>query len=221
MVKVNLLPPEIAERQRAKRITRLSLALVAVWIFVLGGVYMLKLSDVAAAAEALDKAQAEVVTLESELATLEPFRQLAEQLDTHNTLLASAMEKEISWARVLNDLSLAFPANASLTSLTASVLAEAEGEAATTTTVGGAPDFGAEVAELGFTGYSVERYAPGVESVLVDFAQARGFFHSHLAAANEAEIGETEVTDFNGSVELNRRAYTNRYVDGLPQEVAP
>ncbi|MGI8575665.1 MAG: PilN domain-containing protein [Egibacteraceae bacterium] len=220
MVKVNLLPPEIAERQRAKKITTLSVALVAVWIFVLGGLYMLKLSDVAAAAETRDQAQAEVVELQAELATLEPVRQLAERLDTHNTLLASAMANEISWARVLNDLSLAFPANASLTSLTASVQAEAEGEVAAAP-VEGAPDFGAEVAQLGFTGYSVERYAPGVESVLVDFAEARGFFHSYLAAANEAEIGETEVTDFNGSVELNRKAYTNRYADGLPPEVAP
>lgn len=74
------------------------------------------------------------------------------------------------------------------------------------------------VAELTFSGYTVTEFAPGVAEVLSNFADAEGFFDAYLATAAEEERGGTLVTKFEGSVDLDERAYTRRYDDGMPEE---
>lgn len=210
--RVNLLPPEIAERAAARRIRTYSVLGVVVFAVLLGGLYVLKLGAVEQARSERDDAQMRVVQLEQRIAALDEYRVLAERLDNGNALLTAAMADEISWARVLNDLSLAFPNSASLETLTAEMVdAEppAEGEL-----VDGQP-----VGSVVFTGYSVERFAPGVESVLVDFEDAQGFFNSYFTNAAKDERGDTEVTSFNSYVRLDDAARTDRYADGLPEEV--
>lgn len=219
-VRVNLLPREIFERARARRVTQSTIGAVVLFVGVLGILYMLKLADVRSAEQARDDARVEVALLQDELAELDEYRVLAEQLETRNTLLASSMETEISFSRVLNDLSLAFPSNASLQTLTMEAT-DAEGAEATQPPEDGAIDFGEAVAKTTFTGYSVERFAPGVETVLLDFDRTRAFFNAFLTTAAQDELGSTEVTNFNGSVTLDRDAYTGRYRDGLPPEATP
>lgn len=209
--KVNLLPPEIAQRRRQRRTARLTALGVVVWMALLGGLFVYKTGEVAEAELARDAAQAEVATLQTQVAALGEFQQLALQLDARSQLLAAAMTDEISWARVLNDLSLAFPGDASMTTLTASLTPPAEaapGEIVLDTSLG----------DLAFTGYSVDELAPGVEGVLIEFANARGFVNTYLNTATESELGSTEVTDFNGLVQLDEAARTGRYDDGLPTE---
>lgn len=189
---------------------------MALFAAVLAAGYALRLAEVARAEETRDEAQAEVAALESELARLDEYAKLAERLDNRNTLLASAMEKEIAFSHVLNDLSLAFPANASLQTLTITATQDADLAAQT-----GEIDFGQSVASAEFSGYSVERYAPGVETVLLDVDRTPAFFNPFLTTASRSEIGETEVTNFNGSVLLDSDAYTGRYAEGVPPEDTP
>lgn len=212
-VRVNLLPREIEVRRRERRITGITAVVVVLFLLLLGGLYMLKLGEVREAEQERDDVQAEVAQLQAEVARLEQFRQLANQLEARNALLATAMEREISFSRVLNDLSLAFPATASLRTLGAEVRLGQEVPA------DGAPQvaFGEPVASVTFGGYSVERYAPGVETVLVEFDKVRAFFHPYIASAGEEAIGTTDVVQFAGSVQLNEDAFTRRYVNGLPE----
>lgn len=212
---VNLLPPELALERRARRQARLTGALLLLWVAVLGGVYALKLGDVANAERARDDAQREVVQLQEELASLDEYRVLSARIDARSALLTAAMAEEVSWARVLNDLSLAFPADASMLTLGAAMDPEEQ------TAVGGEIDKGASVASVVFSGYSVDRLAPGVQEVLTDFDESSGFVNSYLQTAAEAEIGSTEVTNFSGSLDLNDQALTHRYDDGLPKEMTP
>jgi hypothetical protein len=213
--RVNLLPPQIAERKKSRRIAQLSTVSVAVVACALGGVYVGKLGDVEAARVERDDAQSKVTALQQQVAALDEYRQLDNRLATGNTLLAAAMADEVSWARVLNDLSLAFPNSGSMESLTAELADD------TAVPTEGQVADGAPVASVVFTGYSVERFAPGVQSVLVDFENARGFFNSYFTNAATEERGSTEVTNFNGYVRLDEGVRTNRYVEGLPEEVTP
>jgi Tfp pilus assembly protein PilN len=207
--RVNLLPREIEQQARARRSASWAIGGVAAFAAVLGLLYLGKLSDVQSAREERDAAEADVATLQQELASLQEFAELDRQLAARNALLRDAMALEISWARVLNDLSLTFPPSSSLTNLSASAATAEAGQPAN-------PD---AVATLSFEGYSVERYAPGVERVLVKFDEVTTFFNSYLGTAGEQARGDTEVTTFSGTVQLNDESYTGRYADGLPPEV--
>jgi hypothetical protein len=215
-VRVNLLPREVEVQARQRRSATFTVVGVLLFVVLLGVAYFLKLGAVEQARQDRDAAQAEVTRLRAEVAQLEEFRILADKLDARNQILMFAMGNEISWARTLNDLSLTFPANASLRSLTAT----ATDARLTRQETPGSLDFGEAIAQLIYQGYSVERFAPGVEVVLLEFDNVRAFFNAFLTTAQVEEIGSTEVTAFNGSVRLNEEAHTNRYENGLPEEAA-
>lgn len=212
-VKVNLLPREYEVQARERRVTGLTVVLVLVFVAVLGVVYFLKVGAVDQARAERDAEQAEVSRLTAELAQLEEFRELADRLQARNDLLAFAMANEISWAAMLNDLSLTFPASASLRTLTGQFDDPEEPGA-------GEIDPGTRVAAMVFSGYSVERLAPGVEIVLIEFDKGRAFFNSFVTSSAVEEIGNAEVQGFDGSVQLDENAFTRRYEAGLPAEVA-
>ncbi len=211
-VKVNLLPRELAADRAARRVTGVTVAVVVLFVALLGLLYMAKLNQIAQAEDERDAVQADVSRLQAEIAQLEQFRQLANEFEARNALLASAMGNEISYARVMNDLSLAFPGTSSLRTMQITAAAAVE----TPPTDG--VDFGQAVANATYEGYSTERFAPGVETVLVEFDKVSTFFNTFLATAALEEIGTTEVTTFQGSVQLSQDALTRRYEDGLPEE---
>lgn len=214
--RVNLLPRELEERAQARRRASWVVAAVAVYAAVLLLLYMGKLGAIDAAREERDAAQTEVTRLQGELARLEQFAQLDREVTARNALLSSAMATEISWARVLNDLALTFPPSSSLLAF------DGVSETAVQAGVAEAPPpdpSSASIAALTFNGYSVERFAPGVERVLVKFDEVDIFFNPYLSEAGEQPRGDTDVTVFNGTLQLNEDAYTGRYADGLPPEV--
>jgi hypothetical protein len=211
-VRVNLLPREVSAKRGERRATTFTALGVLLFALLLGGLYLMKLGEIREAEDERDQVQAEVSRLEAELASLEQFRQLADELEARNAALASSMGQEISFARVLNDFSLTFPASSSMRSLELAAQASQEpGE--------GEINFGEAVALLSYDGYSVERYAPGVETVLVEFDKVRSFFNTFIGSAQVEELDGTEVTGFQGAVQLSDEALTNRYADGLPEEV--
>ncbi|MGH3664710.1 MAG: hypothetical protein ACRDU8_01235, partial [Egibacteraceae bacterium] len=103
VARVNLLPPEISERRRQRNRAVLTGLVVLLWVLLLGGLYMMKLSDVEAARLQREAAQQEVTRLQAEVAALQEFADLDRKLTARNGLLQTAMANEISWARMLND----------------------------------------------------------------------------------------------------------------------
>lgn len=208
-VRVNLLPREIEERRVGRRVAGFSVFGVVLVVALLGLLYFMKVTELRAAEEEREVVQSQVDALNAEIAELAQYRQLAEELEARNALLATAMADEVSFARVLNDLALAFPNNSSLRTLTATLQEPV------------APTGAAEpaVLSLTFNGYSVERYAPGVETVVVEFDRVPMFFRTFVTTAQQEEIADTGVTGFSGSVHLSDEAQTKRYADGLPEGV--
>jgi len=224
--RVNLLPPELARGQRARRLNLIVAGLVVVSLLVLAAVYILKIGQVEAAREERDQEQAVVADLQVDLAALEEFRRLADTLEQREQLLIRAMSTEVSFATVLNDLSLSFPASSSLRTLTLT-LEETAVAPGTEAPAGTAPPTRVEpgalpsIGTIFFEGYSVERFAPGVESVVLELDDVESFIGAYVQQAQTEEIGETEVTGFSGLADLDESAYTGRYVDGLPPGVEP
>jgi hypothetical protein len=182
---------------------------------LLGVIYLAKLGQVNDARAERDQAQATVAELQAELATLQEFADLDRQVKARNELLAGAMATEISWARTLNDLALTFPASSSLTELAAAAVGATTADAQTADTSVSAE----AVASMTFGGYSVERFAPGVERVLIKFDDVGMFINAYLTQAATELIDETLVTGFDGNLEMSEDARTGRYAEGLPPEV--
>ncbi len=183
--------------------------------FVLGGAYLYQHDQVLQAEGARDDAAVQVTTLEGRLAELAPYQDLADRLDARDATLAAAMAEEVSFAATLNDLAEALPDSASLESLSVDLADSGEpGE--------GDIHFGRSVADLSFSGYSVDRYTPGVEGVLVDLEGVDPMFDVYLSVASEDDPdGAEPTTSFNARSSLDDDARTHRYADGLPVEVRP
>ena len=213
--RVNLLPREIEERARTRRAASWTVGAVAAFAALLGVLYLAKLGDVNQAEADRDAAQAEVTEREAELASLEEFAELDRQVTARNELLSAAMATEISFARVFNDLALTFPGSSSLLTLNATV----EGADQTGDTGQDVDPNSKSIASVTFEGYSVERFAPGVERVLLKFSDVGMFFNAYLDTAAEEDRNETAVTRFNGEFQLTEDARTGRYAEGLPPEV--
>lgn len=213
--RVNLLPREIEERARTRRTASWTVGAVAVFAALLGLLYLAKLGAVNGARNERDEAQARVTERQAELASLEEFAELDRQVTARNQLLSAAMATQISFARVFNDLALTFPGSSSL--LTLNAVTETADETGDT---GQTVDPNSEsIASVTFEGYSVEQYAPGVERVLLKFADVGMFFNSYLSTAEEVLRNRTEVTRFTGEFQLTEEVRTGRYADGLPPEV--
>jgi Tfp pilus assembly protein PilN len=215
---INLLPPEVGQHRRARRLAALTAGAVALYLALLGGLYAVKSAAVASAERQRAAEQAEVTRLDAERAQLQPYGELVARHDNRSQLLAAAMATHVSWSKVLNDLSQSFPANSSLSTLTTAPAAQDAAAGASAT--GGEIDLGATVADIQFTGYTVERFAPGTSRLLLDVDTVPSFSDPSVSAAGVEERNGTPVTTFTGSVELDEDAYSHRYDQGLPPEVA-
>ena len=246
VTKVNLLPTEIGRQRRSHHMAVISLGVLGIYLIALTAVYIAKTNAVAQALAERDAAEQQVAVLQAEVSELAEYQTLVDDIEAREALLTTAMSDELSWARIFGDLALSFSRDASLTEVQAVTaveeeavdgeITETEAEPETDTETDTEPDTDAEiepgsdlepdadvdddtsVAQITFTGYSVEEFAPGVAEVLSNFAEAEGFFDSYLTTAVEEERGDSLVTGFEGRVELNDQAYTRRYDDGLPEE---
>lgn len=209
-VKVNLLPREAELRIRERRVNLAAGIGMGVWVLVLALLYAGQVAAVHRAEDERDAEQAELARLQARADELAPYRALAAEYDMRNALLAGTMSGQIAWSAVFNDLALVFPSNSSLLTMSASarVVEGPEGGVAVPTGTAGQVDF---------TGYSVERYAPGVESVLLGMGDAVAFADLYLSSAGRLERNLVVVTSFQGSAALTEAVYTRRFANGLPE----
>jgi hypothetical protein len=233
VAQVNLLPADVVIGRRQRRVVSITVGVLVAYLGALALIYALKVGEVDEARAARDQIERDVAVLRTEVDSLGKYQRLIDTVENRETLLASAMDGQLSWARILGDLALSFDREASLIGVVAastgpdgqSAAAAGAGTsstpAATPDTEAGEFDVGAPVAQVEFTGYSIEELAPGVEEVLSRFDDADGFFDSYLTTAAEEERGDSEVTNFVGRVRLDDDAYTHRYDDGLPEENGP
>jgi Tfp pilus assembly protein PilN len=234
VAQVNLLPADVVIGRRQRRVVSITVGVLVAYLGALALIYALKVGEVDEARAARDQIEREVAVLRTEVDSLGKYQRLIDTVENRETLLASAMDGQLSWARILGDLALSFDREASLIGVVATstgpdaqsaAVAAGAGTsstpAATPDAEGGGFDVGEPVAQVEFTGYSIEELAPGVEEVLSRFDDADGFFDSYLTTAAEEERGDSEVTNFVGRVLLDDDAYTHRYDDGLPEESGP
>lgn len=206
-VRVNLLPGEVAERNRAAR-QRAGLAAGAVgFVGVLGLLYLVQLNRVGDAQEQLEAEQARVAELQADVAELQEFQELASRRDAADTLMAGAFADEVSFAGILQDVAAVYPTDAQLETLTVALATEAEAQ------------LGAVFVPIGrvtATGATLQGHAPGLERLLLELDKVASFSNVFFSNSTQSEEG---IAAFTLDVDLGDDARTGRYADGLPEEL--
>lgn len=216
MPRVNLLPPEIAEKAKVRKTQLLMVGTGLAAVAVVGVMYTNASAKVSAANQAKAEAAAQNVKLRGDLQNLQHVQDVRTQVDQANATVTAALSSEIQWSRFLSDLTLRIPENVWLTSLTAQQSTAGTGSS-------GAAGGGQSVLDPGlgtvtFTGtaFSHDDVAAWLESL----AKEKGYANPYFTQAEQVMVGDPtaggrKLVNFTSTVNLTPGALSNRYAKGL------
>ncbi|MDQ1683871.1 MAG: type pilus assembly protein PilN [Frankiaceae bacterium] len=210
---VNLLPPEIYEAARFRRL-QLGLGCVGLAaVAVVGALTYQAHHSVAAAKERLTQAQTQETTLQSQLNGLQSVRDVYAQVAAKKAMLTNAMGNEVRWSTYLTDLSLRVPANVWLTNLSAT---ESVPGATGTVPAAGAPGAPSPLLATGigtvqFSGVAFSH--DDVATWLDALAKEKGFTNVYFSSSTKGTIGARPVVNFVSQVTLSQAALSGRYLN--------
>lgn len=199
---VNLLPPEIAEARRLRRVQGGMGVAVLVAVAAVGGLYYQAHRGVTTAQQTLTAAQAQQTHLHAQVASFHEVTAVEAEVTARKQLLAQAMGQEIQWSNYLNDLSLKIPQNVWLTSLTAT---EGTNGAAPASATGGVSSIGS----VSFSGVTFTHN--DVATWLESLATEKGYANPYFSSSTEGTTDGKKTVTFSSSVTLTPQALSGRY----------
>lgn len=209
--RVNLLPPEIEQRQRLAKIkTGLGAGVVAA-VAAVGVLVVMANGAVGDAQDGLDAAKARETQLKQQQAAYAEVPQVYAQVEAAQAQLTQAMGKEVRWSYFLNDLSLRVPAKVWLTSLT--VTEDVDGVAAAGSTAPATPAAGTYgvpgIGSVTFEGYGYQHN--DVAAWLDALAKQKGLTQAYFTNSSTEKIGEEAAVKFSSQATLTDEALSKRY----------
>jgi Tfp pilus assembly protein PilN len=201
--RVNLLPPEIAESRRIRRIQLGLGGAVLGAVGVVALLYVSASSGVSSAQADLDNANAQNSSLQAQSAKYRDVTAVYARAAAAQAMLTQAMGEEVRYSQFMNDLSLSVPENVWLKALTFTQT----GTAATTTAAPGATATG--IGNVTFTGvgFSHDDVAVWLESL----ATQKGYANPYFTTSTEALMGTRKTVTFTSTATLTPAAYSGRY----------
>jgi Tfp pilus assembly protein PilN len=210
MPRVNLMPPEIAEAERFRRLQLAMGGAVVLSAVVVGGLYVHAKGGISGAQNQLTTAQAQNTSLQTKLNGLASVRTTYAAVQAKQDLLQEAMGQQIRWDYMLNDLSYRIPSDVWLTSVQATEDTTGVGTPATTAQATPLPgDTTPSIGTVLFNGVAFKH--DDVASWLDALAKEKGFVQPTFGASSETAIGKRGVVGFVSSVQVDQKAYSNRY----------
>lgn len=203
MSKVNLLPPELRQRQVERRTTTLVAAIGAAVITLILVFYFFQTMQLSSAQDELAEQRQANADLSAQIAELQPYADLQADLAAKQQLVDSLYLNEVSWAGVLLDVSRVIPDESYLTNLTGQITAP-------TGTQVGTPVEGGTTSLIGSVTFSgVARETRTIASWLTRLEQIRGWVNPWVNNAQEnAEF--SRIYTFDGGLDLTIDAATER-----------
>jgi Tfp pilus assembly protein PilN len=205
---VNLLPPELRQRQAARRLTSTIIAVGLAVLAIIGVFYFMQTQRLSDAQSELEAQQERNAELSAEIESLSQFAALEGELAAKEALVASLYVNEVSWSSALLDVSRVIPDASYLTNLTGSITATGAatpGEEPATST-GGTPET-TLIGNMTFSGVADE--TDTIASWLTRLEQVRGWVNAWVSSAQENEAFSRIYTFANG-IDLTQEATTER-----------
>lgn len=205
MKRINLLPPEIAQRRRVRRQSSLLIVAFFVLAGLLAGTYVWRLGTLNSEQGRERRSQALVSTLEAKRAPLLVFDELKRTVDAKQALLVSTMEGDVAWSRLLTELSMVIPEESWLTAFTG-----------TTQAPGTVPPGGTNVAvgptRLGTVSFTAVTFKfPDVANWITRLQGLKSLQNVWVPDAKKSEIGAREVVNFTSTADLSESAASGRF----------
>ena len=194
MSQVNLLPPEILQRQTRQRLALLIGGAAAAVIVLVLAFYALQAGRLSGVNGDIAKQNRSNAAIQTQIGQLKQFADLQKQAQEKKALLDSAFADEASFSSLLEDVSRVIPPDAFLTSLSAQINPPAAGGQATTQFVGSLT--------AGGQGASVQT----LSSWLTRLESVRGWENAWMTSITKAPPGYT----FASGVDLSRDVLTAR-----------
>lgn len=199
MSQVNLLPPEILEGHRSRQVAALVGAACALVLLLIFMFYVLQTQRLSDANDDVATQQIANQNVQTQIDALQGFATLQAAAQAQQQLLRAAYADEVSFSRLLMDVSRVIPSDMALDNLTLQLTAPAVG----TTTVTGPTVFVGSLSASG-TAASVQSIA----TWLTRLEQVEGWVNPWTSNATLTETG-TSYT-FTSSVDLTDGVVSDR-----------
>lgn len=196
--RINLLPPELQQRRRARQTSTALAAGIAVLVGLLGIVYIAQEVRLRSERNTLQAQQQRNATLSAQVAELREFEALEQELADKRRLVSDVSAQEVRWSVILADISLVIPSDVWLTSLSGSVTevaaADEQPVEEVATTIG----------QIQMNGTTFTH--PDVARWLTRLASVDALRLAYLSLSAESTIGDVGVVNFNSTVQLSEQA---------------
>jgi Tfp pilus assembly protein PilN len=216
MRRIDLLPASYQQRRRDRSSLVVAVVAVAVVVLLLVGWWFylgLKVNDAEDELAAIKASNAE---LDAQIAELQRFVELQNEVDAKRTALQTVMTGDLDWPGVLAEVAMVIPSEVWLTNLTASAGLT---EGATTVPTETSPIPISDLEPFGriqFQGQSLSM--AGVAKWMVRLEGVDSFFATYLQSSTEGEstAGGTVYT-FQTSIQLSPEVASGRFQQRLPE----
>jgi len=202
---VNLLPPELRERQAIRRTTSLVVAVGLAALALIGIFYVFQVQRLSQVQSDLEAQQGRNAQLESEIVSLQEYAALQAELASKEALVAQIFVNEVSWSSALLDVSRVIPDTSYLTNLTGQITATIAGEVVTEPT-GGTPET-TLVGNMTFAG--VANQTETIATWITRLEQVQGWVNAWVNSALEDAPG-SRIYTFSNGLDLTQEAVTER-----------
>ncbi|HZD17671.1 MAG TPA: hypothetical protein VE669_05975 [Actinomycetota bacterium] len=211
MSQVNLLPPELRQRQVLRRTTSLVIVGALGLLALVGVFYFFQTQRLADVEEELAAQNTTNTGFQQRIDELQPFAELRDELQAKEQLVVSLFLNEVSWSSVLLDVSRVIPDASYLTNMTGQITAAT-----------GAPPAAAEpgvtevaglIGSISFQG--VARETETIAAWLTRLEQVQGWVNAWVSSAQE-DGPFTGIYNFTSGLDLTTTAATERGQGGVP-----
>ena len=202
--RVNLLPPEIEEQRRFRRVQSGLAAGVLGAVGVVGAVFLLSVMQANEAQEELDTSTARNVTLQAQANEFAEVPLVYAQVEAAQSQLTLAMGQEVRWSYFLNDLSLRTPNKVWLTTMTVAQTPAAAVAAPATSPV---MEPGIGTVTFNGRGYAHNDVAAWLDAL----AKQKGLTQPYFTTSTLEPIGDQRSVNFTSQATITEEALSGRF----------